>query len=101
MRTRVFYAAKINIHGNIFSQDLDELIKVHIPRVILESDSIKVNTWNWSFTDIENKEINGRQLITGNVTKSKHTTQKVRMGQKTVKKDLNMNLLIHVFCLRH
>ncbi|RDU35489.1 hypothetical protein DRW41_17260 [Neobacillus piezotolerans] len=86
MRSRTFFAAKINIHGNIFSQDLDELIFVHIPRVILESESKRIHSWNWSFTDIESINVENRNLITGNLTKSKHANQNVKVGKKTVKK---------------
>jgi hypothetical protein len=85
MSKRTFYAAKINIHANIFSQDLEELINHHIPRVILESKPLKVNTWNWTFTDVDSIDFENQRLIIGNVTKSKHTNQTIRIGQKTTK----------------
>lgn len=83
MAKRKFFIAKVNIHGNIFSQNLDELIKVHIPRVILNPEEIKINTWNWSFTDVDNYYINDKKLIIGNVTKSKYKKQKFKDGSKT------------------
>ncbi|MDY0404654.1 hypothetical protein P5G51_003870 [Virgibacillus sp. 179-BFC.A HS] len=83
MKSRIFYAAKINIHGNIFSQDLENLIYNHIPRVLLESTTIKIHTWNWTFTDVEKINYNEQILITGNLTKSKHVNQKIRKGNKT------------------
>ncbi|MDE0581514.1 hypothetical protein ON064_00425 [Planococcus sp. A6] len=83
MANRKFFIAKVNIHGNIFSQNLDELIKVHIPRVILNPEEIKINTWNWSFTDVANYVINDKNLIIGNVTKSKFKKQKFKDGGKT------------------
>lgn len=85
--SRTFFAAKINIHGNIFSPDLQELIDIHIPRVIKDSKPIKSGNWNWSFTDIEEIPIeDSKTVIIGNVTKSKQATQKVRQGSRTVKK---------------
>lgn len=85
MSKRTFYAAKINIHANIFSQNLEELINHQIPRVILESKPLKVNTWNWTFTDVDQIIFENRRLITGNVTKSKYSNQTIRIGQKTTK----------------
>lgn len=86
MSQRTFYAAKVNIHGNIFSPNLDELITIHIPRVILSTDkTIKKRKWNWSFTDTERKTVQDRDLIFGNVTKSSFQQQKIKMGSKTVK----------------
>lgn len=104
-----FYASKVNIHGNIFSQNLDELISIHIPRVILESTSIKINSWNWTFTDVEKVSVRNKQLIIGNLTKSKFAKQKVRVGKKTTEKvtehelakpaffayDISQEILIH------
>ncbi|MFD0825808.1 hypothetical protein ACT8ZR_09030 [Neobacillus sp. M.A.Huq-85] len=84
MRNRKFYIAKINIHGNIFSQNLEELISNHIPRVLLNPKDSKFNTWNWSFTDVEEKFIDNKKVITGNVTKSKLKKQKYRVGSKTI-----------------
>lgn len=86
MSQRTFYAAKVNIHGNIFSPNLNELISIHIPRVILTPDKIiKKRKWNWSFTDTERKTVQDRDLIFGNVTKSSFQQQKIKMGSKTVK----------------
>lgn len=84
MRNRNFFIAKVNIHGNIFSQDLHELITIHIPRVLLEQKTIKINTWNWSFTDVVEEIIDDKKIIHGNVTKSKHKKQKYRIGTRTV-----------------
>lgn len=86
MSFRTFYAAKINIHGNILSPNLDELINHHIPRVILQSIPLKINTWNWTFTDVEPIKIQGNRYIVGNVTKSKYLKQKVRIGSRTERK---------------
>jgi hypothetical protein len=87
LRRRVFFAAKINVHENIFSQDLEKIIYEHIPRVILQSSApIKVNTWNWSFTDVESLDFIGKNILVGNITKSKIVKQKVRIGTKTLKK---------------
>lgn len=83
MSKRKFYIAKVNIHGNIFSQNLEELINVHIPRVILNPKEIKINTWNWSFTDVATFEIEEKKFIIGNVTKSKYKNQKIKDGAKT------------------
>ncbi|MED1201986.1 hypothetical protein [Heyndrickxia acidicola] len=83
MIKRKFYIAKVNIHGNIFSQNLDELISYHIPRVLLNPVPIKIHTWNWSFTDVEQINYEGHNLIIGNVTKSKRKPQKYKLGSKT------------------
>jgi len=83
MAKRTFYAAKINIHGNIFSQNLQELIHIYIPNTILESVPIKVNTWNWTFTDVKEVISNDRKIIVGNVTKSKYQNQTVRINTVT------------------
>lgn len=85
MAKRVFYAAKVNVHAHIFSQNLQELISFHIPRVILEAPSIKVNSFNWSFTDTKELFHDNHRIIIGNVTRSKHTNQKVKIGHKTDK----------------
>ena len=58
MSKRTFYAAKINIHGNILSPNLIELIEIHIPRVILkQKPDLKIHTWNWTFTDVKQFKI--------------------------------------------
>lgn len=86
MNKRNFYYAKINIHGNIFSPDLDNLIEIQIPRVIKDVSTIKLNSYNWSFTDLKEETIQGRNLIHGNVTKSKYANQKVKEGKSTYQK---------------
>lgn len=83
MRKRRFYAAKVNVHENIFSQNVNEIIEFHIPRVILESKPVKINTWNWMFTDVKKVLHKDRTFIIGNVTKSKITKQKVRIKNVT------------------
>jgi len=92
MHKRTFYAAKINVHANIFSQDLHEIIQNHIPRVILESQPLKNNSWNWSFTDVEKISFNEQFIIIGNVTKSKFTSQTVKIGDKTEKRPTEYEL---------
>ncbi|GKU82691.1 hypothetical protein NCCP28_20870 [Niallia sp. NCCP-28] len=92
MHKRTFYAAKINVHENIFSLDLNEIINVHIPRVIIESKPIKINSWNWSFTDVSKIPNNNETIIIGNVTKSKFKNQKVKIGDKTVQRTTDYEL---------
>ncbi|WP_141994968.1 hypothetical protein [Bacillus sp. B4EP4a] len=84
MRNRKFFIAKVNIHGNIFEQNLQELISVHIPRVLLDPKPLKINTWNWAFTDVELKVIENNKIIFGNVTKSKLKKQKYKDGARTI-----------------
>lgn len=86
MRSRIFYVAKINIHGNIFSQDLNKLIHEEIPRVIRDADTIKINSWNWSFTDITTNVSDGQSYFTGNLTKSKKKKYKAKIGSETYQK---------------
>lgn len=86
MKKRTFYFAKINIHGNIFSPDLEDLIAIHIPRVIKEVNTIKLSSYNWSFTDLKEINILNSLIIHGNVTKSKHAKQKIKDGKKTYEK---------------
>ena len=92
MHKRTFYAAKINVHENIFSLDLNEIINTHIPRVIMESKPIKINSWNWSFTDVLQMQNNNENILIGNVTKSKFTSQKVKIGDKTEKRKTDFEL---------
>lgn len=80
---KTFYAAKINVHENIFSQNLQEIIRVHIPKAILAMPTIRVNSYNLSFTDAKEIVHDGQSLIIGNITKSKHTSQKVKIGSST------------------
>ena len=47
---KIFYFAKINIHGNIFKPNLDELIHTEIPRVIEAAQDIKLKNSTISFT---------------------------------------------------
>ncbi|QIC07641.1 hypothetical protein GOP56_19950 [Brevibacillus sp. 7WMA2] len=83
MAKRTFYAAKINVHENIFSQDLDKIIEYEIPKTIMESKTIKLKSWNWTFTDINQIIHQGRKIIFGNVTKSKYKQLKVRIDTVT------------------
>ncbi|MED3965016.1 hypothetical protein [Niallia taxi] len=92
MHKRTFYAAKINVHENIFSLELNEIINTHIPRVIMESKPIKINSWNWSFTDVLQMQNNNENILIGNVTKSKFTSQKVKIGDKTEKRKTDFEL---------
>lgn len=80
---KTFYAAKINVHENIFSQNLQEIIRVHIPKAILAMPTIKVNSFNLSFTDAVEIVHDGHTLIIGNITKSKYASQKVKIGSST------------------
>ncbi|MBN8434690.1 hypothetical protein JF536_11345 [Priestia flexa] len=89
MQPRRFHIAKINISQNIFSQNLNDLISIHIPRVIMNPETLRINSWNWSFTDVEQTKINNIELITGNVTKSKKMKQKIKDGSHTREKQLD------------
>ncbi|MGN7169104.1 hypothetical protein ACTHSJ_24900 [Paenibacillus cellulositrophicus] len=80
---KLFYAAKINVHENIFNQNLQEIIRVHIPKAILAMPTIRINSFNLSFTDVMETIHDGHKLIIGNITRSKHTSQKVRIGSST------------------
>ncbi|WP_028592379.1 hypothetical protein [Paenibacillus massiliensis] len=80
---KTFYAAKINVHENIFNQNLQEIIRVHIPKAILAMPTIRVNSFNLSFTDVVETIFEGNRIIAGNITKSKHSSQKVRIGSST------------------
>lgn len=80
---KTFYAAKINVHQEIFSNKLQKIIQVNIPNAILKMPSIKVNSYNLSFTDVKEIKHEDQRLIIGNVTKSKHASQKVRIGSTT------------------
>lgn len=84
MAKKILYAAKVNVHENIFSQDLEEIITVHIPRAIKEAPSFKANSFTWSITDIKHLNIEDMELITGNLTKSKHKPIKVKKGIETI-----------------
>ncbi|RIJ65498.1 hypothetical protein [Rummeliibacillus sp. POC4] len=80
---RQFYFAKINIHGNIFKPNLEELIETEIPRVIKSATDIKMKKRTLSFTDINEDKINNRSIILGNVTTSKFENLRVKDGQQT------------------
>lgn len=92
MIKRTFYFAKINIHGNIFSPDLENLIEVEIPKVIKNIKELHLQSWTWSFTDLKEEIIEGRKVIHGNVTKSKYATQKIKDGDKTFRKQSEKEL---------
>ncbi|KGR88743.1 hypothetical protein [Lysinibacillus boronitolerans] len=80
---KVFYFAKINIHGNIFKPNLDELIHTEIPRVIEAAKDIKLKHSTISFTDIIRKEINNRTVIIGHLTNSKKEKLRFKSGSNT------------------
>ncbi|GEM_PF-636085 len=84
MAKKTLFAAKVNVHENIFSWDLNEIISIHIPRVIRETPSFKVNSFTWSITDISDHNVDGMELITGNLTKSKQKSIKVKKGNETL-----------------
>ncbi|GLI04312.1 hypothetical protein YDYSG_03420 [Paenibacillus tyrfis] len=83
MAKRVFYASKVNVHAHIFSQNLDDIISIHIPRVIKEAPSIKIGSYNWSITDVKTISYNNDVFIIGNLTKSKQVKLKMRVGAST------------------
>lgn len=83
MTKRVFYASKVNVHANIFSQDLEEIIRVFIPRVILSAPNVRRGSYNWSITDVNTVTVNNNEVIIGNVTKSRHATLKQKIGSST------------------
>lgn len=97
MNQRRFYAAKINIHGNIFSDNVDTLIKIHIPHAIMESEPVQVNSFTWSFTDREIVNVDGTMFIVGNVTKSKIINQTYRIGTKTTQMPTEHELAMTAF----
>jgi hypothetical protein len=92
MAKRTFYAAKVNIHGNIFSPNLEELINEFIPQAILKSAPLKIGTWNWTFTDVYEKNDDNQRLIIGNVTKSKQADVKVRIDSITEQRKTDFEL---------
>ena len=80
---KTFYFAKINIHGNIFKPNLDELIEEEIPRVIENAQEIKLKHSTISFTDINRLNIDGNITIIGHVTNSKKERLRYKDGTKT------------------
>jgi len=80
---KVFYFAKINIHGNIFKPNLEELIHTEIPRVIESAKDIKLKNSTISFTDIIRKEINNRVVLIGHLTNSKKEKLRFKNGSNT------------------
>lgn len=80
---KTFYAAKVNVHENIFNQNLENIIHKFIPEAILKMPTIKINSYNLSFTDAKEILFDGTRLIVGNITKSKYASQKVRIGSST------------------
>lgn len=80
---KTFYFAKINIHGNIFKPDLEELIETEIPRVIENAKEIKLKSSTISFTDINRININKKTFIIGHVTISKKERLRYKKGQTT------------------
>ncbi|WP_058300597.1 hypothetical protein [Gorillibacterium timonense] len=83
MAKKVFYASKVNVHANIFSQNLNDIIEIHIPRAILSAPSLKKGSYNWSITDVNKVLVEGSELITGNLTKSRYASMKKRDGMNT------------------
>lgn len=80
---KTFYFAKVNIHGNIFKPDLEELIEVEIPRVIENAKEIKLKQSTISFTDINRAVVDGKTIIIGHVTISKKEKIRYKDGSNT------------------
>ncbi|PAD10160.1 hypothetical protein CHH78_02265 [Shouchella clausii] len=92
MRKKTYFVAKVNIHGNILSPNLMDLINIHLPRAILEVPVLKKTKWNWGFTDLKRETIEGRDIIHGHITKSKKENLLVRKEGQTVKMNLGEEL---------
>lgn len=69
MKQTKYLAAKVNIHGNIFSRNVDELIDIHIPNAILSYPEIYFRKWSWGFTNLQKIQVNNEEIIKGNLTK--------------------------------
>ena len=80
---KTFYFAKVNVHENIFSEDLDNIIKNEIPRVIESATDIKLNSSTISFTDIIKTQIEDKTIIMGHVTNSKKEKMRFKEGPTT------------------
>lgn len=85
MPKKSYVASKVNVHENIFSIDLEEIISIHIPRVIKESPIKKSKSFSWSFTDVRMiKDEYDEDYLVGNLTKSKKSSIKSKVGNETM-----------------
>jgi len=94
-----FYFAKLNINENIFSENLEELIEVNIPKAIEEAkeitilDTRKLRTTEKpstiSFTDLFKEDFNGTEFLIGNLTRSITQIATVREDDVTRKIEVN------------
>lgn len=78
-----FLFAKVNIHGNIFSANLDQLIQHEIPRVIKSANDYRLKNSTISFTDVQQVTVNQRRVIIGHLTYSKRESLRYKDGPKT------------------
>lgn len=80
---KTFHFAKVNVHENIFSENLDNIIKYEIPRVIKNATDIKLNSSTISFTDIVLTQIEDKATIIGHLTNSKREKMRLKDGSTT------------------
>lgn len=81
----VFYFSKINIHEKIESEAelVQDIIHNEIPRVILSAKEMKSGQTTVSFTDIIKIELEGNNIIKGNLTTSKYENIRLKDGAST------------------
>lgn len=90
MAKKKYYFAKLNVNGNIFSQDVDEIISKLIPEAI-QNDEIEITYRQnrYSFTDTKEVNFEDRIFIHGNLTKAKKIKALVKDGNITKEKEFD------------
>ncbi|MDX5476222.1 MAG: hypothetical protein LPK00_11870 [Bacillaceae bacterium] len=81
---RKFLAAKVNINGNIFNQNVKELI-LEIPTAIKSNHILKSrkSSWAWQFADVLEFNHENKQLLSGNFVKARREFRTVVEDGKT------------------
>lgn len=88
----VFYFAKINVHGKIEDENLQNIINTEIPRVINNATDLKMGKSTISFTDIKEITFENNTFIRGNLTTSKKENLRVKDGKQTYLEKSNKEL---------
>lgn len=96
---RKFLAAKVNINGNIFNQNVQELIEL-IPEAIKSKKILKTkkSVWEWQFTEIEEIPYKDGYILCGKFNKSRKEFKTViENGETKILIPLEMEKYINFF----
>ncbi|MCG3793631.1 hypothetical protein CN543_28845 [Bacillus toyonensis] len=78
-----FIAAKVNIHENIFSENVEDLIRL-IPHAILKKPEILQGDYRWKITETSEINEDGRTFIYGDLVRSQFESVEVLEGDNLI-----------------